>query len=130
MLKKTVLRLRGWPLVIKGAARGTRAISSLQSINFSESHVMLKNTCKDFVDNEILPKAHAIDKSSVYPGEIVKRMGELGLMGIDTAEKYGGAGLDYMSYAIAMEEVSRGCASCGVIMSAHNVGFKHCSPKN
>ena len=47
-------------------------------------------------------------------------MGELGLMGIDQEEKYGGAGLDTLAYAVAMEEISRGCASAGVVMSAHN----------
>ena len=47
-------------------------------------------------------------------------MGELGLMGIAVPESLGGAGLDYLAYAIAMEEISRGCASAGVIMSAHN----------
>jgi butyryl-CoA dehydrogenase len=98
----------------------TRAISSLQSIVLNEDHIALKNNLKDFVDGEILPQAAKIDKTSVYPGEIVKKMGELGLMGINVPEKYGGAGLDYLSYAIAMEEISRGCASCGVIMSAHN----------
>ena len=48
-------------------------------------------------------------------------MGELGLMGIDVPEKYGGAGLNYLAYSIAMEEISRGCASAGVIMSVNNV---------
>jgi butyryl-CoA dehydrogenase len=97
-----------------------RAISSMQSIVLSEEHISLKNNLKDFVDGEILPQAAKIDKTSVYPAGIVRKMGELGLMGICIPEKYGGAGLDYLSYAIAMEEISRGCASCGVIMSAHN----------
>ena len=47
-------------------------------------------------------------------------MGELGLMGIETPEKYGGSGLGSLAYAVALEEISRGCASAGVIMSAHN----------
>ena len=51
-------------------------------------------------------------------------MGELGLMGITTPEKSGGTGLDALAYAVAMEEISRGCASCGVILSAHNVGIR------
>ena len=86
----------------------SRTISTMHSINFSDTHVMLKNTCKDFVDKEILPLAAKIDKESKYPAEIVAKMGELGLMGIDIDEKYDGAGLDYLSYAIAMEEISRG----------------------
>lgn len=81
---------------------------------------MLKNTCKEFVDKEIIPKAPKIDKDGKYPAEIIHKMGELGLMSIDIPEKYGGAGQDYLSYALAMEEISRGCATCGVIMSAHN----------
>ena len=48
-------------------------------------------------------------------------MGELGLMSVDIPSEYGGTGLDYLAYAIAMEEISRGCASCGVIMSVNNV---------
>ncbi|RNA08981.1 short-chain specific acyl- mitochondrial [Brachionus plicatilis] len=97
-----------------------RPISQMHSINFSDTHLMLKNTCKEFVDKELLPLAAKIDKTSEYPAEIVKKMGELGLMAVDIPEKYDGAGLDYLSYAIAMEEISRGCASTGVIMSANN----------
>ncbi|CAF0820562.1 unnamed protein product [Brachionus calyciflorus] len=97
-----------------------RSITQMHSINFSDTHIMLKNTCKEFVDKEILPLAAKIDKTSEYPAEIVKKMGDLGLMAVDIPEKYDGAGLDYLSYAIAMEEISRGCASTGVIMSAHN----------
>jgi len=48
-------------------------------------------------------------------------MGSLGLMGLNVSESYGGAGMDALAYAIAMEEISRGCATCGVILSAHNV---------
>lgn len=101
----------------------SRSISTIQSIVFSDSHLMIKNMCREFVDKEIIPKASQIDKNGVYPAEIVKEMGKLGLMAIETPERYGGSGLDYMAYALAMEEISRGCASCGVIMSAHNVCF-------
>ena len=59
-------------------------------------------------------------RSCEYPTDAVKKMGELGLMGINVPEEYGGSGLDTLAYAIAMEEISRGCASAGVIMSAHN----------
>jgi butyryl-CoA dehydrogenase len=98
----------------------TRGLSKLHSITYSETHIMLSNTCKDFVNKEVMPLAAKIDKSHEYPLGIVHKMGELGLMGIDTAEKYDGAGLDYLAYSISMEEISRGCASCGVIMSANN----------
>lgn len=81
---------------------------------------MLAKTCRDFADNELRPIAAKIDKEHFYPAEQIKKMGEIGLMGITVPEELGGTGLDYLAYAIAMEEISRGCASAGVIMSAHN----------
>ena len=101
--------LNGIRLVGKSLSRcSARTITNMHSITYSDTHIMLRNTCKDFADKEIMPMASKIDKTSVYPAEIVHKMGELGLMGIDTAEKYDGAGLDYLAYAIAMEEISRG----------------------
>ena len=82
---------------------------------------MLKDTCRDFADRELAPAAAQIDKTHIFPTDLIKQMGELGLMAIETPEYLDGTGLDYFSYAIAMEEISRGCASSGVIMSAHNV---------
>lgn len=81
---------------------------------------MLQKMCRDFADNELKPIASKVDKEHFYPAAQVKQMGDLGLMGICAPESLGGAGQDYLSYAIAMEEISRGCASAGVIMSAHN----------
>jgi butyryl-CoA dehydrogenase len=97
-----------------------RHLSKFQSINLSDTHLMLKNTCKEFADKELIPNAGKWDKQHLFPQEQVKKLGELGLLGIDINEKYNGSGLDYMAYAIACEEISRGCASCGVIMSAHS----------
>ncbi|OAD57625.1 Short-chain specific acyl-CoA dehydrogenase, mitochondrial [Eufriesea mexicana] len=85
-----------------------------------ETHQMLQKTCRDFAEAELKPLAGEIDKKHLYPKEQIKKMGELGLMGITIPENLGGTGLDYLAYAIAMEEISRGCASTGVIMSAHN----------
>ena len=85
-----------------------------------ETHQMLRQTCSDFVEKELIPTAYTTDKDSVFPTKQIKMMGDLGLMAIDIPEKYGGAGLDYLAYAVAMEEISRGCATAGVIMSAHN----------
>uniref|UniRef100_A0A0K8TFV8 Short-chain specific acyl-CoA dehydrogenase, mitochondrial n=1 Tax=Lygus hesperus TaxID=30085 RepID=A0A0K8TFV8_LYGHE len=88
--------------------------------SISETHEMLKKTCRDFAEGELIPHAAKFDKDHQYPKEQIKKMGELGLMGISVPEKYGGTGLDYLAYAIAMEEISRGCASAGVIMSVNN----------
>merc|ERR1712106_1009058 len=69
---------------------------------------------------ELWPIAGPIDRSGEYPAAAIKKMGELGLMGIDIPEEYGGTGLDALAYAVSLTEISRGCASSGVIMSAHN----------
>lgn len=95
-----------------------RSIASLTSL--SETHQMLYKTCRDFAEGELKPIAAKIDKEHLYPSEQIKKMGELGLMGITVPESLGGTGLDYLAYAIAMEEISRGCASAGVIMSVNN----------
>lgn len=97
-----------------------RTKSSVQSIQFSETHNMLRDTCRDFADKELAPAAAQIDRNHAFPKELVKKMGQMGLMAIETPEELDGTGLDYLAYAIAMEEISRGCASSGVIMSAHN----------
>lgn len=89
-------------------------------IDLPETHQMLRDTCRQFAEAELWPIAGKIDKSCEYPEAQIKKMGELGLMGIDVPEEYGGAGLDALAYAITLEEISRGCASAGVIMSAHN----------
>lgn len=81
---------------------------------------MLQKTCRDFADKELSPNAAECDRLHRYPGEQVLGMGGLGLMGLCVPEEYGGTGLDALAYAIAMEEISRGCASAGVILSAHN----------
>ncbi len=95
-----------------------RCIASLSSL--SETHQMLQKTCRDFANNELVPNAGRFDKEHLYPSEQIKKMGELGLMAVAVPDSLGGTGLDNLAYAIAMEEISRGCASCGVIMSVNN----------
>ncbi|ROT83746.1 short-chain specific acyl-CoA dehydrogenase, mitochondrial [Penaeus vannamei] len=85
-----------------------------------ETHEMLRKTCRDFAEAELWPIASAVDKQSMYPREQIKTMGELGLMALAVPEEYGGTGMDYLAYAIAMEEISRGCATAGVVMSVNN----------
>ncbi|XP_015123105.1 short-chain specific acyl-CoA dehydrogenase, mitochondrial [Diachasma alloeum] len=97
---------------------GARAIASLASL--PETHQMLYKTVRDFSEGELKPIAAKLDKEHRYPVEQVKKMGELGLMAISTPEDLGGTGLDYLAYAIALEEIARGCASTGVIMSVNN----------
>jgi len=92
----------------------------------SETHLMLRETCRSFAEKELKPVAAALDREHRFPAEQVARLAQLGLMGVAVPEEEGGAGLDAMAYAIAMEEISRGCASTGVIMSANN--SLYCDP--
>lgn len=98
--------------------RQTRSIACLSAL--PDTYQMLYKTCRDFAEQELKPNAAKFDREHLYPDNAIKKMGELGLMAIAAPEELGGAGLDYLSYAIALEEISRGCASAGVIMSAHN----------
>ena len=94
--------------------------------DFTEEQRLIQQAARDFADREIAPKAAELDKSGRWPTEIVARMAELGFLGLAVPTEYGGAGLDAVSYVLVMEEVSRACASCGVIMSVNNSLF--CDP--
>jgi butyryl-CoA dehydrogenase len=94
--------------------------------DLTEEQRLIRDTARDFASREIAPKAAELDKTARWPTEIVKRLGELGFLGMAIPTEYGGAGLDVVSYALAMEEVSFACASCGVIMSVNNSLF--CDP--
>jgi butyryl-CoA dehydrogenase len=88
--------------------------------SLSEEQQMVLDTARDFATREVLPKAAAIDREHRHPAELVSRMAELGLLGIAVPEAWGGAGMDHIAYVLAMEEISRACASTGVIMSVNN----------
>ena len=91
-------------------------------MNFTptEDQLAAQSTARAFATDEVLPKAAEIDREHRHPAELVKRMAELGFLGIAIPEQYGGPGLDHVSYVLAMEEISRACASTGVIMSVNN----------
>ncbi|HEY4184876.1 MAG TPA: acyl-CoA dehydrogenase [Polyangia bacterium] len=89
-------------------------------LELSPEQNMIRQSARDFATREILPQAAAIDREHRYPAEIVAKLGTLGLMGVMVPQDWGGAGMDAVSYALAMEEISRGCASTGVIMSVNN----------
>jgi butyryl-CoA dehydrogenase len=95
-------------------------------LKLSETQEQIRAMTQDFAAKEVKPRADEIDKQSRYPAELVKRMAELGLLGMMVPEELGGSGLDTVSYAIAMENVSWGCASTGVIMSVNN--SLYCDP--
>jgi butyryl-CoA dehydrogenase len=85
-----------------------------------ESQKMLIEQVRAFARSEIAPKAKELDETGRFPTEIVSKLSEMGLMGMMVPEEYGGAGMDSVSYAMCMEEISSACASTGVIMSVNN----------
>ncbi len=89
-------------------------------LKLTEEHRMIQDMARDFARKEIAPIAARIDEEAIFPAETVKKMGELGFMGIEIPEEYGGTGLDAVSYVLAVIEISKACASHGVIMSVNN----------
>jgi len=88
--------------------------------NLTEEQQMVQDMARRFAEAEIKPKAAEFDETHEHPADIVKQLGELKMMGIAVPEEYGGGGMDNVSYALALIEVSKACASTGVIMSVNN----------
>jgi alkylation response protein AidB-like acyl-CoA dehydrogenase len=88
--------------------------------SFNENQKMVQEMVRRFAKEQIEPKAAEIDASREFPKENIRKMTELGLLGMIVPEKYGGAGFDFVSLAIAVEEISRACASTGVITAVNN----------
>ncbi len=95
-------------------------------VDLTDEQRMIRQVARDFAEKEVRPIAEAIDREARFPAETVRRMGELGLMGITIPEAWDGSGGDTVAYAVALEEVSRGCASHGAIMSVNN--SLYCEP--
>jgi len=93
--------------------------------SLTEEHEMIRHTAHDFAMNEIAPIAAEFDESGEFPYHTVKKMGEMGFMGIETPEEYGGAGMDTLAYVLALEEVSKADAAHGTIMSVNNSLFNY-----
>lgn len=91
----------------------------------SEEHNILKEMIRSFAEKELKPKAAEYDRTREFPYENVKKAADLNLMGVMVPEQYGGGGMDAISYVIAIEEISRGCASTGVILSVNNSLYCH-----
>ncbi len=88
--------------------------------DLTDEQKMIQETARDFANGVVKPKAKEIDQTGQFPADTVKKLAELGFMGMMIPSEYGGAGLDAISYVIAMEEISAACASTGVIMSVNN----------
>ncbi|SHH39028.1 Acyl-CoA dehydrogenase, partial [Thermosyntropha lipolytica DSM 11003] len=89
------------------------------NFKLSEEHEMFRKTFRDFAEKEVAPTAAERDEEERFDMELFYKMGELGMCGLPWEEKYGGVGSDFLAYVIAVEELSRVCASTGVTLSAH-----------
>ncbi|MBL0106123.1 MAG: acyl-CoA dehydrogenase [Ignavibacteria bacterium] len=90
------------------------------NFDFTEEQISIRDAARDFAENEIAPSAVERDLNSEFPKEIIAKLGELGFMGMMVSHDWGGAGMDTVSYVLAIEEISKHDASVGVIMSVNN----------
>ena len=91
----------------------------MDDLFFNQDHIMIQDMVRDFAESEVMPRAKKLDKEEKFPTKLVKQMSELGLMGINVPEKYGGTGLDMVAYATAGMELARADASVAITMAAH-----------
>ncbi|MGB1931640.1 MAG: acyl-CoA dehydrogenase [Flavobacteriales bacterium] len=90
------------------------------NFNLTEEHIMIRDAARDFAKTELLPGVIERDENQTFPAEQIKKLGELGFMGMMVDPKYGGAGMDTISYVLAMEELSKVDASASVVVSVNN----------
>ena len=90
------------------------------NLNLTEEHVMIRDAARDFAVTELLPGVIERDENQIFPAEQIKKLGELGFMGMMVHPKYGGAGMDTISYVLAIEELSKVDASASVVVSVNN----------
>jgi short-chain 2-methylacyl-CoA dehydrogenase len=90
------------------------------NFDLSEEHNLIRETVRDFAEREIKPVAKELDEKAEFSHDLTRKMGELGLFGMYLPEKYGGQGLDYLSYVIAVEEIARIDSSQAATLAAHN----------
>jgi alkylation response protein AidB-like acyl-CoA dehydrogenase len=95
-------------------------IPTPMQLELDDIQKMIKKNVKEFAEKEIAPVAAELDQKEEHPAKILEKMAKLGFLGVIIPQEYGGAGLDTISYAIIVEEISRKCASTGVITSVHN----------
>jgi butyryl-CoA dehydrogenase len=95
-------------------------------IELTEEQRQVRDLCRELADRALRPNARRWDAEHVFPADAVRQLGEMGLLGVAVPPEWGGAGMDNVAYAVAMEEISRGCAGTGVIMSVNN--SLYCDP--
>ena len=112
----------GYARFDSGLTRANMTITNASCLGFAlgETADMVRDSARAFAQNEIAPRAAAIDRDNLFPRDLWPRMGALGLHGITVEEDYGGAGLGYLEHCLAMEEISRASASVGLSYGAHS----------
>src|SRR3989304_2096956 len=100
-------------------------MSDLAIFVLTDEHKMIQNTARNFAQNEIAPVAAQFDESGEFPHATIKKMGAMGFMGIEVPEQYGGAGMDTLSYVLALEEIAKADAAHSVVMSVNNSLYCH-----
>src|SRR6202048_3304419 len=103
-----------------------RHIIRNMNLELTEEQALLQKTVREFAETEVRPLAKELDETGKFPRELFKKAAELGLTGVAFPEAEGGAGFDHISYTIVIEEISRCCASTGVILSVQN--SLYCDP--
>ena len=90
------------------------------NFDYSEQQLMIQQMVEDFANKEIQPIINKWDEHQIFPIDLFKKAGDLGLMGVLVPEKYGGAGLEYNEYILIIEEISKVCGAIGLSLAAHN----------
>jgi alkylation response protein AidB-like acyl-CoA dehydrogenase len=101
----------------------TEDINAGPRLNLSSEHEMIRQAARDFAQNELVPIAAEFDETGDFPIDTIRKMGEMGFMGIEIPEEWGGAGLDTLSYVLALEEICKADAAHGTVMSVNNSLF-------
>jgi len=100
-------------------------MTSYGMFQLSPEHEMIRQAARDFAQNEIAPIAAQFDETGDFPSRTIKKMGEMGFMGVEVPEEYGGSGMDALAYVLALEEICKADAAHGTIMSVNNSLFCH-----
>jgi len=88
--------------------------------SLTDEQRQLRHTVREFAEGEIAPHVMKWDEASLFPAEIIPKLGDMGFLGVIFPERYGGAGMGYLEYTIIIEELSRVDGSIGIIVAAHN----------
>jgi butyryl-CoA dehydrogenase len=108
-----------WRFRVSAKTRNPKVMNNMD-FELAEEQQMVREMTRGFAEREVKPVASRLDREAIYPSDLIKRLSDMGLMGMLVPQEFGGAGMDLSSYAVAMEEISKAWASLGVAMSVQN----------